>query len=56
MAWVVDSCILLDIALADPQFGIASAQCVAARFEDGIVACPSVRLRSPRNLAGSSVR
>lgn len=40
MAWVVDSCILLDIALADPQFGAASAQCVASKLADGVVACP----------------
>ena len=40
MAWVVDSCILLDIALADVQFGSASAQCVASRLADGVVACP----------------
>lgn len=40
MAWVVDSCILLDIALADPQFGTASAQCVASKLADGVVACP----------------
>lgn len=40
MAWVVDSCILLDIALADPQFGVASAKCVAAKLADDVVACP----------------
>ncbi|MBN8418699.1 MAG: type II toxin-antitoxin system VapC family toxin [Verrucomicrobia bacterium] len=40
MAWVVDSCILLDIALADIQFGEASARCVASRLADGVVACP----------------
>jgi len=40
MAWVVDSCILLDIALADVQFGEASAWCVASRLADGVVACP----------------
>lgn len=40
MAWVVDSCILLDIALADVQFGAASAQCVASKLPDGVVACP----------------
>lgn len=40
MAWIVDSCILLDIALADPKFGQASAQCVASKLTDGVIACP----------------
>jgi predicted nucleic acid-binding protein len=40
MAWIVDSCILLDIALDDPRFGAASAQCVASRLGEGVVACP----------------
>lgn len=40
MAWVVDSCVLLDIALADPRFGPASAHCVAARLSEGVIACP----------------
>lgn len=40
MAWVVDSCILIDIAVADPLFGTASAQCVSSKLADGVVACP----------------
>lgn len=40
MAWVIDSCVLLDIALADPLFGPASAQCVAAHLGEGVIACP----------------
>jgi predicted nucleic acid-binding protein len=39
MAWVVDSCILLDIALSDPQFGTASAQCIASKLAEGVIAC-----------------
>jgi hypothetical protein len=41
MAWVVDSCVILDIALNDPQFGHVSAKAVAARLKDGLVACPT---------------
>ena len=26
--------------MADPQFGTASAQCVASRLADGVIACP----------------
>ncbi|HEY1052759.1 MAG TPA: type II toxin-antitoxin system VapC family toxin [Prosthecobacter sp.] len=40
MAWVVDSCILIDIAMADPRFGAASAQCVSSKLTDGVAACP----------------
>lgn len=40
MAWVADSCILLDIAMADPQFGTASAQCVESKLAEGVIACP----------------
>lgn len=27
MAWVVDTCLLIDVAEADPTFGVASAGC-----------------------------
>ena len=53
MAWVADSCILLDIALADPQFGVTSAQCVAARLADGVVACPVSQIEIAPHFGGS---
>ncbi len=39
MAWVVDSCVLLDIALEDPKFGLASATYLA-QLHVSVVACP----------------
>jgi len=40
MAWVVDSCILLDVAENDPAFGIASARLLDRLSADGLLACP----------------
>ena len=40
MAWVVDTCVLLDILENDPSFGRASADCLKTRLEEGLVACP----------------
>lgn len=40
MAWVVDTCCLLDIANADPRFSRVSAGALADRLDDGLVACP----------------
>lgn len=40
MAWVVDTCILLDIRLRDEAFGVPSAHCLQARLPDGLVICP----------------
>lgn len=40
MSWVVDTCILLDILEDDPQFGLASARCLKARLDEGLLACP----------------
>ncbi len=40
MSWVIDTCVLLDIALGDPQFAVASAETLDHLREDGLVACP----------------
>ena len=40
MAWVVDTCILLDIRLRDPAFGISSARCLQAHLREGLVISP----------------
>jgi predicted nucleic acid-binding protein len=40
MAWVVDTCLLIDVAEADPRFGIASAQFLDRQRPDGLVLCP----------------
>ncbi len=40
MAWVVDTCVLIDVLDDDPQFGQSSALTLDAHVEDGLVVCP----------------
>ena len=40
MAWVVDTCVLLDIRLRDASFGISSARCLQSRLSEGLVISP----------------
>ena len=40
MAWVVDTCLLLDVALDDPKFFSASARLLDEKQADGLVVCP----------------
>ena len=40
MAWVVDTCLLLDVLDDDPQFGKSSAQCIERHQRDGLTTCP----------------
>jgi hypothetical protein len=37
MAWAVDTCLLIDVAEADPIFGIGSAQLLDRLRPDGLV-------------------
>jgi predicted nucleic acid-binding protein len=40
MAWVVDTCLLLDIGLDDPQFAEKTELLLAGRSGEGLVICP----------------
>lgn len=40
MAWVVDTCLLLDVLDDDPSFGKSSAQCIEHHQPDGLIICP----------------
>jgi predicted nucleic acid-binding protein len=40
MRWVVDTCIIIDVLDADPQFGLESANLVDRYQCDGLVICP----------------
>lgn len=40
MSWVVDTCVLLDIAMADPAFSMDSARMLDRLRPDGLTACP----------------
>lgn len=40
MAWVVDTCVIIDVLENDPSFGLGSAKLLKARLADGLVVCP----------------
>lgn len=40
MPWVVDTCVVLDVLIADPRFGKSSAECLEARRGEGLIVCP----------------
>ena len=40
MAWVVDTCLVIDVLDDDPEFGAVSAGLLDARADDGLVLCP----------------
>lgn len=40
MPWVIDTCLLIDIADADPQFAVASATLLDAKRSEGLVISP----------------
>lgn len=40
MAWVVDTCVLIDVFEADPQFGESSARLLDEQAADGLVISP----------------
>jgi hypothetical protein len=40
MAWVVDTSALMDVAEADPSFGVASAGLLDGKPANGLTVCP----------------
>jgi predicted nucleic acid-binding protein len=40
MAWVIDTCLLIDVAEADPTFGISSATFIDSKRTEGLTICP----------------
>lgn len=40
MAWVVDTCVVIDVLEADPQFGVQSARKLESLLKEGLVLCP----------------
>src|SRR5688572_30395677 len=40
MAWVVDTCVLIDVLEEDPSFGLLSAETLEESLEEGLVICP----------------
>ena len=52
MAWAVDTCVLVDVVLADPVFKHRSATLLNQRRGDGLVICPAVFVELAPALAG----
>ena len=40
MAWVVDTCLLIDVAEADQSFGEVSATLIDSKRANGLIVCP----------------
>ncbi|MDO8836492.1 MAG: type II toxin-antitoxin system VapC family toxin [Vicinamibacterales bacterium] len=40
MAWVVDTCLVIDVLDDDPEFGRASASLLDNKAADGLILCP----------------
>ena len=40
MAWVVDTCLLIDVAEEDPVFARRSGELLESKESDGLVVCP----------------
>ena len=40
MAWMVDTCVLIDVLDDDPCFGRISAMCLQNRLQDGLIVAP----------------
>jgi predicted nucleic acid-binding protein len=38
--WVVDTCVVLDLAVNDPQFGLASARFMQQKLSEGLLIAP----------------
>jgi len=36
MAWVVDTCVLIDVLEDDPEFGLVSAEALDAHLDEGL--------------------
>jgi predicted nucleic acid-binding protein len=40
MPWVVDTCLVIDVLDADPEYGAASAHLIDAKSPEGLLLCP----------------
>ena len=40
MAWVVDTCLVIEVLDDDPEFGLASARLIDAKAAEGLLLCP----------------
>lgn len=55
MAWVVDTCVLIDVLEEDPSFGAPSAEILDESLEEGLVICPMTYIELSPSFAGDRV-
>lgn len=53
MGWVIDTCLLIDIAEPDPVFGIPSAILLDSTRGSGLVVCPVSYVELARSSTGT---
>lgn len=53
MAWVVDTCLLLDIGLDDPKFAQGSERLLQAKFPEGLIVCPVTFIELAPSFSGN---
>ena len=53
MAWVVDTCLVIDVLEDDPSFGRRAARLLQARLPDGLVLCPVTLVELAPAFAGN---
>lgn len=54
MAWVVDTCVLVDVFAADPKHGRASAEALRRKLSAGLVVCPVTYIELSPAFRGAS--
>jgi hypothetical protein len=47
MSWVVDTCLLIDVAEADQSFGAASAALIDSKRASGLTVFPALAITVP---------
>ena len=52
MAWVVDTCVLLDVALDDPVYFESAEELLFSRRQEGLVICPVTLVELAPTFAG----
>ena len=55
MTWVVDTSVIVDPVIGDPQFGPASTACLQAHLQDGLVISPVTLSNPVRHFEGDDL-
>jgi predicted nucleic acid-binding protein len=53
MAWVIDTCVLIDVLVNDAKFCATSTQCLEVHFSDGLIISPIIYVELAPQFAGN---